>query len=134
MTHSVEPAGAVDLGHAYATFDEVWAPRIAARVNDYDVKIAKGEGEYVWHAHDDTDEMFLVLAGRLRIELEGRDAVDLGPLHVFTVPKGVRHKPVAEPGTRVLFIEPRGTLNSGDADVSEDPSVTSTTGLPLDGS
>jgi mannose-6-phosphate isomerase-like protein (cupin superfamily) len=131
MTSAPQQSQAVDLERAFATFDELWSPRIAARINDYDVKIAKGEGDYPWHAHPDTDELFLVLAGHLRIELEGREHVELGPLQVFTVPKGVRHRPVAEPGTRVLFIEPRGTLNSGDADVSGDPWVTSTTGLAL---
>jgi mannose-6-phosphate isomerase-like protein (cupin superfamily) len=125
-------AGAVDLPSAYASFaDEFWAPRIAATVNDYDVKIANGEGEFPWHAHDETDEFFLVVAGELTIELEGRDPVVLGPLQLFTVPRGLRHRPTAVPGTRVLFFEPRGTVNSGDADVSGDAAVVSTTGLTL---
>lgn len=129
-----EKSTPVDLPSAYASFvSEIWAPRIAATVNDYDVKIANGGGEYVWHAHAETDEFFLVLEGRLTIELEGREPVVLGPLQLFTVPRGLRHKPSAEPGTRLLFFEPRGTVNSGDADLSADPWVPSTTGLSLDG-
>ena len=124
----------VDLPSAYASFAaEIWAPRIAATVNDYDVKIANGQGEYVWHAHPETDEFFLVIQGRLTIELEGGDPVVLGPLQLYTVPRGVRHKPSAEAGTRVLFFEPRGTVNSGDADLAGDTWVFSTTGLALGG-
>ena len=128
-----QTAASVDLPSAYASFaDEIWAPRIAATVNDYDVKIANGDGGFPWHAHADTDEFFLVIAGELTIELEGRDPVVLGPLQVFTVPRGLRHRPSAVPGTRVLFFEPRGTVNSGDADLTRDPAVVSTTGLALD--
>jgi mannose-6-phosphate isomerase-like protein (cupin superfamily) len=128
-----QTAAPVDLPSAYASFaDEIWAPRIAATVNDYDVKIANGDGGFPWHAHADTDEFFLVIAGELTIELEGRDPVVLGPLQVFTVPRGLRHRPSAVPGTRVLFFEPRGTVNSGDADLTRDPAVVSTTGLALD--
>ena len=117
-------AGVVDLPSAYASFaDEYWAPRVAATVNDYDVKIANGEGGFPWHAHPETDEFFLVVAGELTIEMEGGDPVVLGPLQLFTVPRGVRHRPSAVPGTRVLFFEPRGTVNSGDADVSGDAAV-----------
>ncbi|HEY1914413.1 MAG TPA: cupin domain-containing protein [Streptosporangiaceae bacterium] len=121
----------VDLTRAYDTFTETWAPRIAATVNNHDIKIAKLEGQYVWHSHHDTDEFFLVLAGELTLELEGRDPVRLTPLQVFTVPRGQPHRPSAIPGTRVLFIEPHGTLNSGDADLSQDPWVPLTTGVEL---
>ncbi len=134
MTDAGTAPGPIDLPSAYASFAaEIWAPRIAATVNDYDVKIANGQGEYVWHAHPETDEFFLVIDGRLTIELEGRDSVVLGPLQLFTVPRGLRHKPSAEPGTRLLFFEPHGTVNSGDADLSGDPWVFSTTGLTLGG-
>ena len=117
----------IDLDAAYDAFDDVWSPRIAATINDYDVKIAKGAGGYVWHAHADTDEFFLVLAGRLTIELDGREPVELGPRQLFTVPRGLRHRPVAAPGTRFLMFEPRGTVNSGD---SGTPGIT---GHALDG-
>ncbi|MFG2224046.1 cupin domain-containing protein [Streptomyces sp. NPDC048644] len=126
------PAGATDLGRAYDSFTDTWAPRIAAVVNDYDVKIAKVEGAYVWHAHADTDEFFLVLAGRLTLELADRDPVVLGPQQVFTVPRGLSHRPVAEPGTRILLFEPQGTVNSGDATLTgADAWVCATAGLPL---
>jgi len=121
----------IDLVRAYETFTDLWAPRIAARVNDHDVKIAKVEGRYVWHAHADTDEFFLVLEGELTLELEGREPVVLGPLQVFTVPRGLKHRPAGAPGTRILFLEPTGTLNSGDADLSQDPWVPHTHGVDL---
>ena len=131
-----DEAGGLDLERAFATFDEAFAPRSAAVVNDYDVKIARLDGEYVWHTHAGTDEFFLVLAGRLTIELEGREPVVLGPHQLFTVPKGLGHRPIGVPGTRVLFFEPRGTVNSGDVDLTrlrEDLRANSTTGFVLSG-
>lgn len=121
----------VDLERAYQGFTETWAPRIAATVDDYDVKIAKVAGEYVWHTHADTDEFFLVLSGELTLGLQGRDPVRLGPLQAFTVPRGVRHRPSATEGTRILFLERRGTLNSGDADLTGASWVPVTTGVAL---
>jgi mannose-6-phosphate isomerase-like protein (cupin superfamily) len=125
----------LDLEQAFATFEESFAPRIAATVNDYDVKIARLDGPYVWHAHPETDEFFLVLAGTLTIELEGGDPVVLGPHQLFTVPKGRKHRPIGTPGTRALFIEPRGTVNTGNADLTElsgDLRKHSTTGFAID--
>lgn len=106
------------LDAAFSTFDARWEPRIVAHVNDYDVKIAKVEGDYVEHAHAATDEYFHVLAGELVLDLpeQGR-SVTLRAGDVFTVPRGVRHRPRASPGTRILMFEPRGTVNAGDADV-----------------
>lgn len=121
----------IDLNRAYETFTETWSPRIAARVNDHDVKIAKIEGRYVWHAHDDTDEFFLVVEGQLTLELEDAEPVVLGPMQIFTVPRGRKHRPSGTPGTRILFLEPHGTLNSGDADLSQDPWVPLTRGVDL---
>jgi mannose-6-phosphate isomerase-like protein (cupin superfamily) len=90
-----------------------WDPQIVGAVNDYDVKVANVEGEFAEHQHDDTDEFFLVLAGRFVLELPaGR--VELGVGDTFTVPRGMRHRPSAEPGTRILMVEPRGTINTGD--------------------
>lgn len=109
---------AVNLDEALASFEEPWSPRIVAQVNDYDIKVAHGAGEFVWHDHQDTDEFFLVTAGRLAIDLDDRDhssRVVLDPGDVFVVPRGVRHRPVAEDGTRFLLLEPRGTVNTGDA-------------------
>jgi mannose-6-phosphate isomerase-like protein (cupin superfamily) len=121
----------VDLDQAYAAIPDLWSPHVVAAVNDYDVKIVRIEDEFVWHAHEDTDEFFLVLAGDLTIELEGREPVRLLPHQVFTVPRGLRHRPVAGPGTRVLLVEPRGTVNTGDAVPGADPRITTTTGFTL---
>lgn len=121
----------VDLEQAYKTFSETWSPRIVTQVDNYDVKIAKVEGKYVWHAHEETDEFFLVLAGEFTLELEDEKPVILQPMQVFTVPKGKRHRPSGIPGTRILFIELRGTLNSGDADLSNDQWVPITRGVAL---
>lgn len=109
----------VDLHAALRTFEELWSPRIVARFNDYDVRIAKFSGAYVWHAHADTDEVFLVLDGELTIALRdlpcgGERAVTLGRGSMFVVPRGIQHKPVARLGCSVLMIEPAGTLTVGD--------------------
>lgn len=119
----------VNLEEAFDSFDEQWSPRIVAQINDYDVKIAHVAGEFVWHQHDDTDEFFLVTAGRLVIDLDGPDQppnIELRPGDVYIVPRGVRHRPVADDGTRLLLLEPQGTVNTG-AGVPE-----GTAGRPLD--
>jgi mannose-6-phosphate isomerase-like protein (cupin superfamily) len=106
------PAVAVDLAARLATFAEHWQPRVVAQFNGHDVMVVKTKGEFVWHKHDDTDDFFLVLKGRLVIEL--RDgSVRLGPGELFVVPKGVEHRPVAEEESHVLLIEPRDTPNTG---------------------
>lgn len=110
-------ADKVNLEDAYATFDEPWQPRIAAHVNDYDVKIARGDGSIPEHVHAETDEFFLVLEGELTLAMPDGDVV-LGAGEVYTVPAGTPHAPSAMPGTKLLFIEPRGVLNTGDGDPS----------------
>lgn len=102
------------LDEVFAGFEQTWSPRIVAVVNDYDVKVARGAGEFPEHAHPETDEFFLVLEGTLHLDLPDR-TVTLQRGGTFTVPAGVRHRPRAEEGTRLLMFEPRGTLNSGDA-------------------
>ncbi len=102
------------LDDVFAGFSEIWSPRVVASVNDFDVKVARGAGEFPEHAHDDTDEFFLVLAGVLHLDLPDR-TVTLRAGGTFTVPRGVRHRPRAEEGRRLLLLEPRGTLNTGDA-------------------
>jgi mannose-6-phosphate isomerase-like protein (cupin superfamily) len=114
----------VSLDRAFESFDEIWSPRIVTAVNDYDVKIARGSGDFPEHDHPETDEFFLVLGGRLHLALPDR-TVTLGPGEVFTVPRGVRHRPRAVEGTRFLMFEPRGTPNTGDP-------ATGSTGVPLD--
>lgn len=103
----------VDLAEKLASFGAHWSPRVVAGFNGHDVMVVKALGAFVWHAHPDTDDLFLVLKGRLRIEL--RDgAVELGPGQLFVVPAGVEHRPVAEEEVHLLLIEPRGTPNTGD--------------------
>lgn len=96
---------------------ELWSPQVVGEVNDYDVKAANVSGEYPEHVHEDTDEIFVVLSGRLHLDLPDR-SVTLEPLDVFTVPRGVSHRPRADPGTRILNIEPRGTSQDGTPDGS----------------
>lgn len=97
-----------------ASFEDYWSPRVIAEMNDYQFKLAKVEGEFVWHDHKDTDEVFVVIEGRLKIEF--RDgAVELSAGEMFVVPRGVEHKPVAEQECHLLLIEPRGVRNTGDA-------------------
>jgi mannose-6-phosphate isomerase-like protein (cupin superfamily) len=107
-------AEAVDLAAKLALLGEHWRPKIVARINDYDVRIVKVLGEFVWHTHDETDDFFLVLDGRLTIQLRDGD-VELGPGELYVVPRGVEHCPRADVETSVLLIEPTGTVNTGDA-------------------
>jgi mannose-6-phosphate isomerase-like protein (cupin superfamily) len=105
---------AVDIDALLARFSEHWKPKKIAELNDYDVKIVKIRGEFTWHTHDDTDELFLVLDGQLTIELR-HGSVIIEPRQVFVVPRGVEHRPRADTETSVLLIEPRGVINTGDA-------------------
>ena len=105
---------AINLQQKLGLFTEHWQPKVIAEMNDYQFKVVKLQGEFVWHAHRDTDETFLVIEGNLRIEF--RDgAVRLGPGEMFVVPNGVEHKPYAEDEVKLLLIEPRGVRNTGDA-------------------
>jgi mannose-6-phosphate isomerase-like protein (cupin superfamily) len=103
----------VDLAAKLATFSERWSPKTVAQFNGHDIMVVKAKGEFVWHAHADTDDFFLVLEGRLTIELRDRK-IHLGPGELFVVPKGMEHRPVAEEEVHVLLIEPSGTPNTGD--------------------
>lgn len=103
----------VDLAEKLATFTERWSPRVVARYNGNDVMVVKVEGEFVWHAHPETDDFFLVLAGEIDVELRDR-VVTLGPGQLLVVPAGVEHRPVARREAHLLLIEPVGTPNSGD--------------------
>lgn len=126
--------GPVSLGTALASFSELWSPRIVTTVNDYDVRIAKMEGEHLWHAHDRTDEFFLVLDGELHIALRepaGERTVTLPKGSVFTVPRGTEHKPSAPDGASVLMFEPTGTVTVGDRHEQVPDHVDATTGHAL---
>ncbi len=105
----------VDLEHKLSLFSELWSPKVVARLNDDEVKVVKVRGEFVWHTHDDTDELFLVLRGRLRIQLRDGD-VELGPGQLYVVPRGVEHCPIAEEETHALLLEPRGVVNTGEVE------------------
>ena len=105
---------AISFADKLAKFSEHWSPRIVAQMNDYHFKLVKLQGEFVWHRHADTDEVFIVLAGAVRIDF--RDgAVDLRAGEMFVVPRGVEHKPFAAQECRILLVEPAGTVNTGDA-------------------
>ncbi|KUM75641.1 cupin domain-containing protein [Streptomyces griseorubiginosus] len=124
----------VSLPTALASFAEQWSPRIVTAVNDYDVRVTHVEGEHLWHVHDDTDEFFLVLDGELHIALReaaGERTVVLPRLSVFTVPKGVEHKPYAPVPTDILLLEPTGTSTVGDRHDEVPAHVEVTTGRAL---
>ncbi|MFF0310304.1 cupin domain-containing protein [Streptosporangium sp. NPDC004379] len=111
MSVSLSP---VNIAHRLSRFDELWTQKTIAGLNDYEIKLAKLKGEFVWHTHPETDELFLVVSGRLTIRLREGD-VALGPGELYVVPRGVEHCPVAGEETAILLVEPAGTLNTGDA-------------------
>ena len=133
-------ATAVDITAAFSRFTDQWQPHTIARLNDYDVRIAKVAGDHVWHAHDTTDEFFLVLDGELTIALRdgadggsGERVVTLPTGAVFVVPRGVEHKPSAPAGAAILMFEPTSTLSVGDRHDPLPDHVDATTGHPLGG-
>ena len=104
---------AINLEQKFGLFAEQWQPKVIAEMNDYQFKIVRLEGDFVWHSHPETDEAFLVVEGELRIDF--RDgAVTLGPGELYVVPKGVEHKPFAEREVKLMLIEPRGVKNTGE--------------------
>jgi mannose-6-phosphate isomerase-like protein (cupin superfamily) len=103
----------INLAQKLSQFSEHWQPRVVGQFNGHDIMVAKVKDEFVWHKHDDTDDFFLVLSGRISIQM--RDgSVTLGPGEIFVVPKGVEHRPVAQGEAHILLIEPQGTPNTGD--------------------
>jgi mannose-6-phosphate isomerase-like protein (cupin superfamily) len=108
----------IDLSEKLAAFTEYWQPRTVAEFNGHDIMVVKAQGEFVWHKHDETDDLFLVLRGELEIEL--RDgSVTLRAGDLFVVPKGVEHRPVAREEVHLLLIEPSGTPNTGDRSTAQ---------------
>lgn len=105
----------VNLAEKFALFSEHWTPKIIAELNDYQIKIVKVEGDFVWHDHSDTDEFFLVIEGTLFIEFED-ETMELNAGELYVVPKGVQHRPYALEECKVMLIEPRGVVNTGEAD------------------
>ncbi|MGL5930444.1 MAG: cupin domain-containing protein, partial [Dermatophilaceae bacterium] len=124
-----------NLDRTLASFDDLWSPRILAQVNDYDLRVVKVQGEYVWHRHPDTEELFLVLDGHLDIGIRDDDgterSVALARGDVFVVPRARLHRPVSAGGATLLLVEPTGTVTTGDfaGDVPEH--IDSTTGHRL---
>ena len=103
----------INFNDKFGKFDQQWSPRVIAEMNDYQFKLARVEGEFIWHSHSDTDEVFIVIDGVLDIEFrDGRVRIEAGEM--FVVPRGVEHKPVAENECRIMLVEPRGTINTGD--------------------
>ena len=109
MSHSP-----VDLAEKLSLFSESWSPKVVARMNDYEIKVVKLKGEFTWHTHHDTDELFFVLKGQLTIQMrEGN--VTLNPGQLFVVPRGMEHCPLADGEVHAMLIEPVGVINTGDA-------------------
>jgi mannose-6-phosphate isomerase-like protein (cupin superfamily) len=125
----------VNVNHALRSFDDIYSPRIVARVNDYDVRIAHAKGEHVWHVHEDTDEFFLVVDGKFDVALRDADgsetSVRLEQGDVFVVPRGTEHMP-SSAGASILMFEPTGTSSTGDRHDAIPEHVDSTTGHELD--
>ena len=105
----------VNLTEKFALFSEHWTPKIIAELNDYQIKIVKVEGDFVWHDHSDTDEFFFVIEGTLLIEFEC-ETMELNAGELYVVPKGVQHRPFAKAECKVMLIEPRGIVNTGEVD------------------
>ncbi len=109
MTH--QP---IDISEKLSAFSDHWSPKVISRLNDYEIKVVKVRGEFVWHTHEDTDEMFLVVDGELTIQLRDGN-VTLRPGQLFVVPRGVEHCPIAGSEVHAMLIEPAGVLNTGAA-------------------
>jgi mannose-6-phosphate isomerase-like protein (cupin superfamily) len=105
----------INLRDKLARFSDQWAPKVIAELNDYQFKLVKLEGEFVWHSHGDTDEAFIVIDAPHGDRVPRRPRVELGPGEMYVVPKGVEHRPVAARECHVMLVEPRGVVNTGDA-------------------
>ena len=105
----------INLKDKLAKFSDQWSPKVIAELNDYQFKLVKIQGEFVWHNHPDTDEVFIVIEGSMKIEFEN-ETVQLNEGEMLVVPKGVEHKPYSDSECKVMLVEPRGVVNTGDAD------------------
>ena len=105
----------INLKDKLAKFSDHWSPKVIAELNDYQFKLVKIQGEFIWHNHPDTDEVFIVIEGSMKIEFEN-ETVQLNEGEMLVVPKGVEHKPYADSECKVMLVEPRGVVNTGDAD------------------
>jgi len=107
-------SGKINLKEKFSKVTNLWSPRVITEMNDYQFKIAKIKGEFVWHDHKDTDETFIVIEGEMSIKFRNGE-VKLSEGEIFVVPRGVEHKPCAERECKILVIEPRGVINTGEA-------------------
>ena len=107
--------GKINLKDKLSMFSEHWSPKVSAEMNDYQFKLVKIQGDFVWHNHTDTDEVFIVIEGEMKIEFEN-ETVELGEGDMYVVPKGVEHKPSAERECKVLLVEPRDVVNTGNTE------------------
>ena len=105
----------INLKEKLSKFSDHWSPKVIAEMNDYQFKLVKIKGDFVWHNHGDTDEFFLVIEGEMKIEFKD-ETVILKEGEIFVVPKGVEHKPYAEEECKIMIVEPRGVINTGDAE------------------
>tara|TARA_Y100001970_G_scaffold166768_1_gene203992 strand:- start:1004 stop:1366 length:363 start_codon:yes stop_codon:yes gene_type:complete len=104
----------INLKQKLNKFSEHWSPKVIAEMNDYQFKLVKIQGEFIWHNHPDTDEVFIVLEGNMKIEFEN-DTIELNEGEMLVVPKGIQHKPIADNECKIMLVEPRGVVNTGDA-------------------
>ena len=118
----------VALAAKLAAITEHWRPRVVGELNGQEVKLVKLRGEFVWHHHEHEDELFLVIRGRLRIEIRGQEAVELGPGEFVVMPRGVEHRPVAAEEVELMLFEPAGTRNTGNV---VDPALTAPGGVRI---
>ena len=105
----------INLAQAFNSFDEHWSPRLAGTINDCEVKLAKLEGEFIWHHHEEEDELFLVVKGKLEIQLRDQDSITLEAGEMLIVPRGVEHLPIAHGEAHLLMFEPASVVNTGNA-------------------
>lgn len=110
--NDVLPSHSINLMHKASLLNEQWSPRVVAQINDYQFKVVRIEGDFIWHAPPETDEAFLVLDGTLQIDFRDHHILD-GPGELYVVPRGVEHKTSAQGEAKLMMIEPRGVLNTG---------------------
>ncbi|MCH2259813.1 MAG: cupin domain-containing protein [Candidatus Thalassarchaeum betae] len=116
MNHGVENnMKKINLKEKLSKFSDHWSPKIIAEMNDYQFKLVKIKGDFVWHNHADTDEVFIVVEGKMKIEFEN-ETVELNEGEMYVVPKGVEHKPFAEDECKIMLVEPRGVVNTGNTE------------------
>lgn len=105
--------GKINLKEKLSLFSEHWSPKVISELNDYQIKLVKIQGDFVWHNHSETDELFLVIEGKMKIEFKNK-TIELNKGELYVVPKGVEHRPYAEDECQIMLIEPRGVVNTGE--------------------